>query len=96
VCQGWKSCTLDRKVQVLHSPEESRVRDHPSSRKSPSQPSLGGALVLDTLVGLMDKVIQLQEEVNQHGKLIITRLEAVLGRLKEERNNLEQNLEESN
>ena len=59
-------------------------------------PSSGGELVLDVLVGLMDKVIQLWEEVHQHGKLIVTRLEAILGRSKEERIYLEQDLEESN
>ena len=59
-------------------------------------PPLGGALVLDALVGLMDEVIRLQEEVHQHGELLIARLEAILGRLKEERIYPEQNPEESN
>jgi len=31
----------------------------------------GEVLVLDALVGLMDKVLQLWKEVNQHGTLII-------------------------
>jgi len=59
-------------------------------------PPSGGALVLDALVGLMDEVIWLQEEVHQHGELIITRLESMLGRSKEERIYPEQDLEESN
>jgi len=33
-----------------------------------------GALVLDMLIGLMDKVLQLQKEVNKHGKWIIAGL----------------------
>ena len=64
--------------------------------KVTESPSLGGALVLDMLVGFMDKVAWLWEEVKQHGELIIARLEAILGRLKEERIYPEQNLEESN
>jgi len=87
---------LDRKVLVLHSPEESRGDGSSKQQKVTELPSSSGALVLDMLVGLMDKVSQLREEVNQHGKLVVTRLEAMLGRLKEERIYPEQDPEESN
>jgi len=80
----------------LHSTEESRGEGSSKQQKVTESPSLGGAWVLDVLVGLMDEVIQLWEEVNQHGKLIITGLEVLLGRLKEERIYPEQNIKESN
>jgi len=59
-------------------------------------PPSGGALVLDALVGLMDEVIQIWEEVHQHGELIIAMLEAIPGTWNEERIYLEQEQEESN
>jgi len=59
-------------------------------------PPLGRVLVLDMLIGLMDEVTQLQEAVNQHGKLLVSRLEEILGKLKEERIYPEQDLEEYN
>ena len=87
---------MNRKELVLHSPEESRGKGSSKQQKVAESPPLGGALVLDVLVGLMDEVIQLQEEVHQHGELIVAGLEAILGRSKEERIYLEQDLEESN
>ena len=55
-------------------------------------PLSGGALVLDMLIGLMDKVLQLQKEVNKHGKWIIAGLVDVPKRLKKERVYLEREL----
>jgi len=87
---------LDGKVLVLCSLEESRGEGSSKQQKVAELPSLGGALVLDVLVGLTEEVIWLWEEVNQHGELVIARLEAVPGRSKEERIYPEQNPEESN
>ena len=93
---GRKTCTLNGKELVLHSPEESRGEGLSKQWKATESPSSDGALVLDALVGLMDEVAQLQEEETQHGELIVSGLEAIPGRLKEERIYLEQDLEENN
>ena len=79
----------------MHSSEESRGEGSFKQWKVTELPLLGGALVLDTLVGLLDEVIWFWE-VKQHGKLILTGLGAVLGWLKEERIYPEQDLEEIN
>ena len=87
---------MNRKELVLHSPEESRGKGSSKQQKVAESPPLGGALLVDMLVGLMDEVIRLQEEVHQHGELLIARLEAIPGRLKEERIYPKWDLEEYN
>jgi len=65
--------------------KQQKVTELPLSRE---------ALVLDTLVGLMDEVLWLQMEVHQHGKLIISGFVDAPKGLREEVENQQQ--EESN
>ena len=81
---------------VLHPPEKSRGEGSSKKRKATESPPLGSMLVLDMLIGLTDEVIWIWEVVHQHGKLLIARLEEILGRTKEERIYLEQDSEEYN
>ena len=60
------------------------MRDHPRSGKLLNHP-LGEASVLEALVGLLDKVKWLWEEVKQQGKWIFSGLEVLPVKLKEER-----------
>jgi len=81
---------------VLHSLEESKDEGLSKKRKVAESPPLGEVSVVDTLVGLSDEVKWLQEEMKQQGELIFTRLEVLLGKLKEERIYPEQDPEGSN
>ena len=96
VCLGMGILHLGWESTRLAFSKESRGEGSSKKQKVMELPLLGGVLVLDALVGLTDDLIQLQEEVNQHGKLIIARLEVVPGMLKEERIYPEQDPEESN
>jgi len=87
---------LNGKEMVLHSLEKSRGKGSSKKQKVAESPPLGKALVLDALVGLSDEVNWLQVEVKQQGKWIFSAFEVLLGRLKEERIYLEQDLETSN
>jgi len=74
----------------LCPPEESRGEGMSKQWKVTELPLSGEALVLDTLVGLMDEVLQLQTEVHQHGKLIISGCMDVTKGSREEVENQEQ------
>jgi len=87
---------LDGKGLVLHSLEEFRGKGSSKQQKVAELPPSGEASVLDMLVGLLEEVNQLREEVRQQGKLILTGLEVMLGKLKEERIYPEQDLKGSN
>ena len=69
---GQKTCTLNGKEMVLHSPEKSRGEGSSKKWKVAELPPLGEVSVLDVLVGLSDEVQWLQEEVKQQGKWIFS------------------------
>ena len=73
--------------------EESRSEGKSKQQKITKPPLSGEALVLDTLVGLMDEVLWLRKEVNQHGTLIISGLMDVPKGSLEEVGNWEQEKE---
>jgi len=58
----------------LCSPEEFHGEGPSKHQKNAESPLTGEALVLDTLVGLIDKVLQLWKEVGWHGELIFSSL----------------------
>src|SRR5882724_4029126 len=69
-----------------YSPEKSRGEGSSKEQKATEFSPLNGESVLDVLAGLLEDVKwRLREEVKQQGKWIFSRLEVLLGRLKEER-----------
>ena len=74
---GTENLHFEWKVNGLASSGKSRGKGSSKKQKVAELPPSGEALVLDMLVGLLDEVKWLQEEVKQQGEWIFSTFEVL-------------------